>query len=293
MSTPISFAFTSLPDVIQCVPINLTWAGGFPPYSLEIRSEADLKRDFSKKILTRSIHIIPTNITAEPHHPSAHIIPTNITAERYPWIPNFMGGTSGHIIVTDSRNQFIRANFTVSPSTDYNCLGPEEQPQTDGETKKTSSFLSGHISTTITPSAPRTSANANHSSSTSHEVVLVTTSTPTISPSPALSTSLSPSSLRSRSPISSQEPSGISSQLQYTSSFNSSATIAPAQLPSHSASPFSTPGALVGLTIGCAATTALCGTILFLSLRRSRAARRSVAGDVVVSVLVRPSIADS
>ncbi|KAI0039854.1 hypothetical protein FA95DRAFT_1577323 [Auriscalpium vulgare] len=159
-------------NVAECLPLQITWSGGTPPYTVSLASGTD------------------------PNGPALQILATNTQATSFSWSAvNFASGTSLDLNVRDSTGTLQQtAPFTVNPGT-TDCLNGSSS---SGASTAPSSTAASTPATSPASTAPSSTAPTSTAPSTSAASSAASSSKPTSSvPSSAASSSAKPSSASS------------------------------------------------------------------------------------------------
>lgn len=269
-----NFSFTSLPDIRQCVPVNMTWSGGTPPYTVSITSST------SSRALYRRAPVPGLVVNIEPQ----------TTTGSYRWLPDYPGGTHGEIVITDNISNTLSALFIVSSSSDSSCLDSNmaSSPQdTMPRTGSVQSFASARDPISHSPSSAPTvsplrsgpiTVTPIESTETGH-LHSITTSNLRSSYATSATSASSPAALsRLPSTLIDSLPNASSTLLSKTSTISESYSAVPSNIQAATSTHSMNKAEIAGLSTAlCAVAIVVLAIVLCVRLRRhnSRALTQS------------------
>lgn len=121
MSSP-DFRVSSIPDIVQCVTANITWAGGTPPYAIQINPPEGSGGNVSPMARATSTMALVARLSVPATRQGLGIVP-NVHDAYFLWTPVFPGGTHGDITVFDDNMRNISASYVVSSNSFPSCDG--------------------------------------------------------------------------------------------------------------------------------------------------------------------------
>ncbi|KAI0753754.1 hypothetical protein C8Q74DRAFT_1392674 [Fomes fomentarius] len=252
--------FSTIPDVVECAPIDLTWEGGTPPYKVIIAPP-------------EVVRLPPGAVNKQPLVPITQY-------QNFTWTPAFPGGTKGDITIEDADEQKIMAEYVVTGSTNARCLR--------GVTYEIDSSTSTSMAPKSIPSVVDSTALTGSSSQAVH-------STPATEPSSldgtASGTAIVSSSAIDLAPstIPSTTPSvppvlSTSSTLSYPTRSLTHPTPTPLDMNQQHAGKAISAGAVIGIIMGVliASATIIAPLIRYIRVRRAKPLAVSPWTSIVV-----------